>query len=119
MLIRAHALYDDISTYNVKSKIRLRDISLCGIGFYSNTVFFVKQKIVINLNCIKDDLLVTAQVLRREKEKVPINYKYKYGCKFLGLNNEQQRLICEYVFRLELENYHKERAKDMKIYDEI
>jgi hypothetical protein len=118
IVLRAHALYDDSRTYNVKSKVRLRDISLGGICFYSNKVFLVNQKVVLNLNSIREDLVVTAQVLRKEKERTPINYKYRYGCKFLPLNNEQQRLICEYVFRLELENYHNELAKDMKIYDE-
>ena len=98
-------------------KVRLRDISVGGICFFSDRVFLAKQRIYLDLHGIKEGLNVQAQVLRKQRENRRYSYRYRYGCRFIGLSNLNQRIICEYVFKKELENYRKEQEKDLKIYD--
>ena len=48
-----------------------------------------------------------AVIIRKEFERERKSYRYRYGCKFENLTNKQQEVICEYVFKVELENYRK------------
>ncbi len=101
----------------VDKQIQLRDISLGGISFFSNQIFFVNQKLYICLKELHEGLVVKALVLRKEKEGTFSDFRYRYACKFLGLDNLGQRVICEHVFKMEIENYRREEEKDKKIYD--
>ena len=102
---------------HLDEKVKLRDISVGGICFFSDRVFLAKQRIYLDLHEIKEGLNVQAQVLRKQRENRRYAYRYRYGCRFIGLSNLNQRIICEYVFKKELENYRKEQEKDSKIYD--
>ncbi len=101
----------------VGESVRLRDISVGGMCFFSNRVYFVKQGLYVKLAEIRNGLIVKAVVLRKNKERPLGSYRYRYACKFIELNNQGQRLICEYVFKMELENYRREKEKDLNIYD--
>ena len=101
----------------VNESIRLRDISVGGICFFSNKVFFVKQRLYIDLHEIRKGLIVKALVLRKQREGYRAGFRYRYACRFVGLNNVEQRIICEYVFKTELENHKREQEKDLNIYD--
>lgn len=101
----------------IGENVRLRDISVGGICFFSDRVYFIKQGLYIELGEIRKGLIVKAVVLRRDKERPLSGFRYRYACKFSELSNLGQRLICEYVFKMELENYRKEKEKDLNIYD--
>lgn len=97
--------------FPLKEAIELRDISLGGIGFYSNRKYFKKQQIVVDFNELKKDFQATAIVLRRTDEEKKRGFKYKYGCMFIGLKTEEQRVLLEYVFKKEIEN-HKRKLEE-------
>lgn len=80
-------------------RIRVRDLSLGGICFYSDEKLSINQRISIVLNEIKRGLVVDALVLRKEDNKTG----YRYACRFVSLNNLQDREICEYLFRIQAE----------------
>lgn len=101
----------------VNDKVEVRDISAGGICFYSDKIYFVRQKLEISLYELRKDLLVKAVILRKHREYYKPGYRYRYGCEFIEVNNVQQRVIFEYVFKIQLADHHKELEKDMKIYD--
>jgi len=93
--------------FTVNESIKLRDISLGGLCFFSDRTFLVKQRLCIDLHEIKEDLIVKVLILRKQKERGGSGFRYRYGCKFVSLDNIAQTYICEYVFKMELENYQR------------
>lgn len=101
----------------INEEVKLRDISVGGICFFSDKVFFVKQRLYIELHEIREGLVVKAIVLRKGRESYTTGFRYRYACRFAALNSVDERILCEYVFKMELENYQKELEKDLNIYD--
>ena len=96
----------------INEKIRIRDLSVGGICFYSNQLIFRKQHIMIDLYPVKRNIIVKATIIRREQIRDG-SYKYRYGCRFVNLNSEQERAICEYVFRVQIENHKSQQSNPM------
>ena len=92
--------------------IQVRDISVGGICFYSNTILIVKQKIIIELDAVKPGFVREAIVLRRKRSNDVRGFKYRYGCKFLKLKHEQDRAVCQYVFKVQIENHKRMNEED-------
>lgn len=101
----------------VDRSVQLRDISIGGLCFFADQVFFPNQRLYIWMHELHKDLVVKAVVLRRKRENPRLGFRYRYACKFVGLNNFGQTIICEHVFRKELENYYEEQEKEAKISD--
>jgi len=99
--------------FRVNESIKLRDISLGGLCFFSDKNFLLKQKLCIELHEIKEGLIVKAQILRKEKGQGGSGFRYRYGCSFVQLDNVAQTYICEYVFRMELENHHRNLDREL------
>jgi len=91
----------------INEEMEARDISIGGICFYSNRIFLKGQIIYLEFNQGKTPFVLEAEVVRKEQEKVKRGYKYRYGCRFINMTNHQQEIICEYIFKKELENYKK------------
>ena len=94
---------------SINESIETRDLSLGGICFYSNRTFFTDQRLLIDfhLHHLKSNFIAEAIVLRRVHEKQKNGFRYKYGCRFINLDNEHQRILCEYVFRVQIENHRR------------
>ena len=97
----------------VKSDIRVRDLSLGGVGFFSDSLFFRNQVIALDLSYLKPGFVVDFQVLRREKNigygGYPPGFKYKYGGRVLRLTGEEERMVCEYVFKVQITDYNRRK----------
>lgn len=91
----------------VNEEIQARDISMGGICFYSNKRFLKDQAIFFEFNQSKKPFVIEAVVLRKETGHAKREYKYRYGCKMVNLTKSQQESICEFVFKVEIENYRK------------
>ena len=112
-LVRAYSLGKNNKSYLINELIETRDVNLGGIGFYSNKRLFINQKIRLDFDFLKPGFEASAEILRIEKGWFSSKYKYKYGCAFLNKNSEEERTICEYVFRVQIENHNKAvKAKD-------
>ncbi|MCL2164986.1 MAG: PilZ domain-containing protein [Oscillospiraceae bacterium] len=100
---------------NVKSDIRVRDLSLGGVGFFSDSMFLKNQIIVLDLSYLKSGFLADFQVLRREKNTgyggYSPGFKYKYGGRVLKLTGEEERMVCEYVYKVQITDYHRRKEK--------
>lgn len=105
-LLRAYSKGKSNRSYIVNETIQIRDISLGGVGFFSNRTLLKKQILEINLNDIKPGFTPRAQVLRKERGSFGV-YRYKYGCQFLNMSGEEERVLCEFVFKKQLENHRK------------
>ena len=96
--------------------IHVRDISMGGLGFFSDSRFFRNQRIELDLSYLKPGFKVEFQILRKEKNLnysgFPLGFKYRYGGKFLKLRAEEERLVCEYVFRIQLQDYQRRKRKN-------
>ncbi|MDR2295165.1 MAG: PilZ domain-containing protein [Clostridiales Family XIII bacterium] len=101
--------------------IRVRDLSVGGIGFFCNHPFFRRQKLFLDLTWLKRDLKVEFQILRKEKieahmvdgvEMSRIGFKFRYGGCILRITAEQERLITEYVFKVQLAERQKRKDAD-------
>ncbi len=106
-LIRAFSLGKSKKSYMINESIQTRDISLGGIAFYSNRTLLKRQKIALDLNMLKPGFIAMAEVLRKERGPFRGGYRYKYGCRFLNVTGEEERVLCEFVFRVQIENYKK------------
>jgi c-di-GMP-binding flagellar brake protein YcgR len=99
----------------------VRDLSAGGVGFFCNHPFFRKQKLILDLSYLKSGFKMEFQILRKEKieahmvggvELSRIGFKFRYGGRILQLTTEQERLITEYVFKVQLSEYQKRRDAD-------
>lgn len=106
-LRKAYSLGKRHITYTVNRRIVTRDLSVGGIAFYSDSVLFESQKIEIDLSILKPDFIVEASVLRKERGFYQGEFRYKYGCCFLNISGEKERVLCEFVLKTQLENYNK------------
>jgi hypothetical protein len=89
-------------------RIRLRDLSLGGLCFYSNRTYFPDQILRIELDTIGAGLELNIQLLRKVTEQRRIGYRYRYAGRFADADAAQQRILCEHIFKTELINYHNE-----------
>jgi hypothetical protein len=106
-LLRAFALGRSGKGYLINEPIMTRDISLGGIAFYSNSVLFKKQKVELDFNILKPGFIAQAEVLRKERGPFRGGYRFKYGCRFQNISGEEERVLCEFVFRTQIENHKK------------
>lgn len=106
-LLRAYSLGKSGRTYSLNETIQIRDLSLGGIAFYSNSILFKKQKVRIDLSELKAGFIAQAQVLRKERGSFRGGYRFKYGCCFQNVKGEEERVLCEFVFKTQLENHRK------------
>ncbi len=110
-VVQAFSMGKSKKPYDIDERIETRDISLGGVCFYSNKTFLKKQKISLEFDFLRLGRNLEAEVLRRVKGEFRGSYRYKYGCRFLKINYKEEQVICEYVFRVQLEN-HKRLKED-------
>ena len=106
LLLMGYEMTNGKKTLLTDEPIRVRDISVGGVGFYFNKSLIKKQKILVRLDNIQPGFTAEAVVLRKEKMKHD-HYRFRYGCRFLNLDNIQQSLLCKYVFRIQIESRKK------------
>ncbi len=106
-VVRAFSLGKSQKSYIVNERVMTRDISLGGVAFYSNRRFLKKQRIELDFNILKPGFIAEAQVLRRDSGPFRGGYRFKYGCCFLNISGEEERVLCEFVFKTQLENHKK------------
>ncbi len=92
--------------------IETKDLSMGGIGFFSDRPFFKNQLVDILMNQVKAGMTLRARVLRRSELK-DSGWRYRYGCSFVNLTPEDERAICEFVFKAQLIEY--QRLKELEI----
>lgn len=109
-ILRVYARGSSNKSMRVNEMVLTRDISLGGICFFSNRTFFVDQRIVLDFSFLKARFVAEAVILRKEPQKIRTNYRFKYACKFTDLNSEQQRVLCEYVYRIQIEAHKRMKA---------
>lgn len=107
LLLKAYSLGKRHIAYTVNQRIQTRDLSIGGIAFYSNSVLFESQKIEIDLSILKPGFIAKAEVLRKERGFYRGGFRYKYGCCFLNISGEKERVLCEFVLKTQLGNYNK------------
>lgn len=113
IILRAYSLGKSNKSLMINDSIVTRDLSLGGICFYSNKTFFTNQRLLIDFHHLRSNFIAEALVLRKVHEKHKDGFRYKYGCKFINLDNEQQRVLCEYVFRVQIENHRRLMGADL------
>ena len=100
----------------LEDEIKLINLSMGGIGFYSNRPYFKHQKLLIQLAMIRQDFVIEAEVLRKIRRKPGAYegqmYKYSYGCKFNCNSEAKNRMLCEHVFRLEMLNRQNQAREE-------
>ena len=78
---------------------RANDLSCGGISFYSDGKFYVEEQVQVVIPITRTaPLLLTCQVLRQKDE----NGSTFYAAKFLDILNEQESMIREAVFNVQL-----------------
>ena len=105
-LLRAYSKGKINRSYAINEMIQTRDLSLGGIAFFSDRILLKKQKVTIDFNELKPGFIARAEILRREKGPFG-GYRFKYGCRLLDIGGEEERVLCEYVFKKQLENHKK------------
>lgn len=111
-LVKAFSLGKRARGYSIDEMIQTRDLSLGGVAFYSNHRLLKKQKVELDFNILKPGFIAQAEVLRREKGPFRGGYRFKYGCRFQDINGEEERVLCEFVFRTQIENHRRLKHQD-------
>jgi c-di-GMP-binding flagellar brake protein YcgR len=105
----------------VNVPIRVRDLSMGGIGFFCNHPFFRRQKLILDMSYLKQDFKLEFQILRKEKieahmvdgvEISKVGFKFRYGGCILDISAEQERLITEYVFKVQLSEHQRRKEAE-------
>lgn len=96
-----------VKPFRIDETTQMRDINIGGIGLYSNRRLLKKQAFELDFGFLKKDLTIRARVLRIERMEIPLGYRFKYGCAFDFRNPEEERLVCEYVFKVQIQNHRK------------
>lgn len=114
VLRKAFSLGRMRKAYKINETVLTKDLSLGGISFYSNRVLFKKQRIEIDMGLIIPGFSAQAEVLRKERgsylHKIKGSfkrYRFIYACRLLKIGGEEERALCEFVFRTQLENRRK------------
>jgi hypothetical protein len=103
--------------------VRVRDLSMGGIGFFCNHPFFRRQRLVLDMSYLKKGFKVEFQILRKERieahmvdgvEISKIGFKFRYGGSIVRITTEQERLITEYVFKVQLAEHLKRKDIDKR-----
>lgn len=113
-LLRSYSLGSQNRPMWRGESIQLRDISVGGLGIYADTVLLKDQKILLQLDAVAPGFTGEAIVLRRKKIGKGQQFRYRYGCRFLKLSHEQERALCEFVFKTQIEN-HKKMMEENRI----
>lgn len=111
-VVRAFSLGKSAKPYTINETVPTRDISLGGIAFYSNKILFKKQKLELDFNMLRPGFIAQAEVLRKERGPFRGGYRFKYGCRFLDISGEEERVLCEFVFRTQITNHRKLTHQD-------
>lgn len=106
-LLRGYSLGKRSKAYAINEAVQTRDLSLGGVAFFSNRILFKRQKIELDFNILKPGFIAHAEVLRKEKGPYRGGFRFKYGCRFLDISGEEERVLCEFVFRTQIENHRK------------
>lgn len=111
-LVRAYSLGKSARSYVINEAVQTRDISLGGIAFYSNRTLLRRQKIELDFNMLRPGFIAQAEILRKERGPFRGGYRFKYGCRFLNISGEEERVLCEFVFRTQINNHRKLTHQD-------
>lgn len=76
--------------------IQVRDLSLGGIYFTSETPLKADDRVVINLDLFDTSVSIICKIVR--KMEVQHVFKDGYGCEFLDNSGRQFDLLCKYLF---------------------
>jgi hypothetical protein len=97
--------------------LRVRDLSAGGVGFFCDHPFFRKQSLLLDMSYLGENFKLDFRILRKERAKAHmfdsveerrnVRFKYRYGGCISNITDEQERLIMEHVFRIQV----LERAK--------
>jgi len=109
-ILRAFAMGNSNKSMIVHETVLTRDLSLGGICFFSNRTFFINQKLLFDFNFLKARFIAEGLVLRKERQNYRTDYRYKYACKFINLNSEHQRVLCEYVYKIQIDAHKRMKA---------
>jgi hypothetical protein len=106
------------SMMRVHVPIRVRDLSMGGMGFFCNHPFFRKQRLMLDMGHLKKGFGVEFQILRKEKigahmvdgvDISKVGFRFRYGGIISSITAEQERLITEYVFRVQLLEHQRRK----------
>jgi hypothetical protein len=117
-----YSLGDKRRRMSMDVDVRVRDLSLGGAGFFCDHPFFRRQVLLLDMGFLRKGLIVTFQILRKDRIVgeagengivIPmIDYRFRYGGRILRVNAEQERIICEYVFKVQISEH--QRRKDLE-----
>lgn len=85
--------------------VRVRDLSLGGVLFFSDENFSIGDEFAIKLHIGHLNTTLPC-VLRRVKQ---VDQTYRYGCEFVGLTEAQNGALCAFVFQRQREQINKTR----------
>ena len=95
----ASFVYPISGSWKGRMAVRAIDLSCGGISFYGTDGMEIGETAEVVVPTQSEPILVTMQILRKHKLK---NDKTYYAAKFAALQSEEDRLICERVFSLQL-----------------
>ena len=95
----ASFVYPISGSWKGRMAIQSIDLSCGGIAFYGTEGMEIGETAEVVVPTQSEPIIVTMQILRKHKLK---NDKMYYAAKFAALQSEEDRLICERVFSLQL-----------------
>jgi hypothetical protein len=102
---------------NVDVPIRVRDLSVGGLGFFCNHPFFKKQKLVLDMSYLRSGFKAEFHILRKERagacaadaEIFDAGFKFRYGGTISNITPMQECVITKHLFKVQLLEYHRRK----------
>lgn len=80
-------------------KLKIRNLSATGVAIISNREFKEKSSFFIELELGNETLNLVPVIVRKNKGT---GKEWVYGCKFMHLEADEERIIRKYIFESEL-----------------
>ena len=102
-------LYPVSGSWKGRKPLRSIDLSCGGLAFYASDDLQLQEKVEVVIPKTTYPLIVQMQIIR--KEACSQNAAY-YAAKFLNLQSQEEHMIREAVFSIQLQNRRKDVTKD-------
>lgn len=99
----------DFPVVIMKTQVCIEDISAGGVMISADKEFSINDQLSFRFEKSRVPLNLRAMILRKQIVKLR---EYKYGCKFVQISEPDVAMLCEYIYKRQMEIYKSNQFDD-------
>lgn len=108
--LRSHVSENFMEVYSKPIKVSIKNISIGGMLLVSTTPLEVGDTYAISFTIDRLDVKVDFKIIRQDPTE--LDETYIYGCKFDGLSMDIDAYLCNYIYRVQIEDHRRRKNND-------